>query len=143
MFGWFRKKINPPPAPVQQLPVEPVQPLPVEPFRRQRCSLNAPGDFYTTEQCLACEAPEAEAPELLASLGDGNFTTYFVRQPKTPEEVERACCAVEVCCVSDLRYGGTDRTVIERLGNDPLVCDYVILDGQLVRSDYAPDVTPN
>ena len=92
MFGWFRKKRSEPPRP-------------------RRCPLNAPGPFYTTGQCLACEAPEDEAPDLLAPLTGGNYTTYFVRQPRTPEEVERACNAIRVCCVMDLRYGGTDRAI--------------------------------
>ena len=123
MFGWFRKKRSEPP-------------------RTQRCPLNAPGPFYTAGQCLSCEAPEAEAPDLLAPLTDGNCTTYFVRQPQTPEEVEQACNAIRVCCVMDLRYGGRDRAIIERLGNDPQACDYVIRGGQLVRSDKAPDAEP-
>jgi hypothetical protein len=42
----------------------------------------------------------------------------------------------------DLRYGGTDRAVIERLGNDPLACDYFIRDGQFVRSYKTPDAEP-
>jgi hypothetical protein len=86
---------------------------------------------------MACEAPETEAPDLLAPLVDGNLTTYFVRQPETPDEVERACKAIRVCCVEDLRYGGTDRAIIERLGNDPTACDFVFRDGQLVLSEKA------
>ncbi len=46
------------------------------------------------------------------------------------EEIESACCAIEVCCVDALRYGGTDKNIIERLGNDPAHCDYN-LDGKL------------
>ena len=42
----------------------------------------------------------------------------------------------------DLRYGGTDRAIIERLGNDPVACDYVMREGQLVRSDKAPEAEP-
>ncbi len=98
----------------------------------KRCPLNAPGPFYTMGECLACDAPEAEAPDLLAPLTGGNLTTHFVRQPETPEEVERACKAILVCCVMDLRYGGTDRAIIERLGNDPLTCDFVLRDGGVV-----------
>lgn len=142
MFGWFRKKGHTP------LPTPEGEPVPVrQPYRsdagpsvqppRKRCPLNAPGPFYTTGQCLACEAPEAEAPDLLAPLTGGNYTTYFVRQPGTPDEVESACRAIQVCCVEDLRYGGTDRTVIERLGNDSAVCDHVIQDGHIVLSDKA------
>jgi hypothetical protein len=85
-----------------------------------------PGDFYTTGMCTACGAPEADAPDLLAPLGDDNHDTYFVRQPRTPDEVERACRAVEVCCASALRYGGRDPAIIRRLGNDPEYCDHLL-----------------
>jgi uncharacterized protein (TIGR02996 family) len=93
----------------------------------RRCPLNVVGPFYTCGDCLACEAPEGEAPDLLAELRDGNSTTYFVRQPRTAEEIERACRAAEVCCVADLRYGGTDPKIITRLGNDPLYCDHLLV----------------
>jgi hypothetical protein len=118
MFGWFRRK--------KLEPTPPDEPAP------QRCPLNVPGPFYTLGTCLACEAPEYEAPDLLAPLDDNNFTTYFVKQPETPEEIERACNAIRVCCVADLRYGGTDPAIIERLGNDETVCDYTLHNGQLV-----------
>jgi uncharacterized protein (TIGR02996 family) len=92
----------------------------------QRCPLNVAGPFYTRGECLACEAPEHEAPDLLAPLANGNYTTYFVRQPRTAAEVDRACRAAQVCCVDDLRYGGTDPKIITRLGNDPHFCDYLL-----------------
>ena len=34
--------------------------------------------------------------------------------------------AARVCCVSAVRYGGQDREIIAKLGNDPAVCDYVV-----------------
>jgi len=92
-----------------------------------RCPLNAPGPFYTCGECLFCGAPEAEAPDLLAELSEGNLTTYFVRQPRTAEEIERACRAALVCCVDDLRYGGTDPKIITRLRNNPEVCDHLLV----------------
>jgi hypothetical protein len=51
--------------------------------------------------------------------------------------VERACRALEVCCLCDLRYGGQDLAIIERLGNSPIYCDYVLRDGSLVLSELA------
>lgn len=75
----------------------------------RRFERNVPGPFYTTGDCLACAAPEYEAPDLLAPLEGGNHDTYFVRQPETPEEVEKACRALEVCCVAALRYEGPTR----------------------------------
>ena len=97
--------------------------------RHVRFPKNVAGPFYTTGTCLACAAPEAEAPELLAPLSDDNYETYFVRQPSTPEETEKACRAIEVCCVAALRYGGEDPAIIRRLGNRPEYCDTILRDG--------------
>lgn len=59
-----------------------------------RFEKNVAGDFYTTGDCMACDAPEAEARDLLAPLENDNWDTYFVRQPETAEEIERACRAL-------------------------------------------------
>ena len=91
-----------------------------------RFEKNVPGDFYTTGDCMACEAPESEAPDMLAPLNALNGDTYFVKQPETPEEIERACCALEVCCVAALRYGGKNPAIIRRLGNNPEYCDHLL-----------------
>lgn len=104
---------------------------------------NAVGAFYSTGHqcrdssdpnsqmvwcgdCLACEAPESAAPELLAALKEENIDTYFVRQPATPDETSHAISAAKFCCVAAIRYGGQDRKIIRRLDNDPQLCDYVI-----------------
>jgi len=104
---------------------------------------NVDGPFYTTGHqgratddptsptvwcgdCLWCGAPEAEAPTLFAPFDDTYTNTYFVRQPSTPEELEQAIMSALVCCVFAVRYGGTDREIISKLGNDPNVCDYIV-----------------
>jgi len=87
----------------------------------ERCPKNVPGDFYTTGECLACGLPEHEAPDLLASLAGENYETYFIRQPISPHEVDRACRAAEVCCVDAIRYSGSDPLIRARLG--PEYCD--------------------
>ena len=102
----------------------------------RRFEKNAPGDFYTTGACMWCGAPEQEAPDLLASLDGVNTDTYFVRQPATPEEVECACRAAEVCCAGAIRYGGADPAIIRRLGNDPEYCDRVLPGGPVPRPDW-------
>jgi hypothetical protein len=89
-----------------------------------RFAKNALGPFYTTGGCLACGAPEAEAPELFAPLEGENYGTYFARQPLAPGEVERACRAAEICCVKAVRYGGGEPVIIRRLGNSPEYCDH-------------------
>ena len=83
---------------------------------------NAPGDFYTTGECLACGVPEDEAPECLAALDDSNSDTYFARQPTTPEETEKVCRAAKACCVDAIRYAGKDQNIMKRLGS--AYCDH-------------------
>lgn len=102
---------------------------------------NVPGPFYTTGDCLACDAPEQEAPDLLAPLNGDNHDTYFVRQPKTTREIERACRAIEVCCVVALRYGGTDPNIIRRLGNEPDYCDNLLPGGPIPRPNWLAEQT--
>ena len=106
---------------------------------RHRLHLNAPGDWYTTGDCMACGAPEAEAPELFAPLEGENYETYFLRQPASPTEVERCCKAAAACCLSAVRYGGRMRAIIRALGNNPDVCDYIVAWwGGVVRAWPAP-----
>lgn len=102
----------------------------------RRFEKNVPGPFYTTGDCMTCAAPEQEAPDLLAPLDDGNYDTYFVRQPRTPAEVESACRAIEVCCAAALRYGGADPKIIRRLGNDPEYCDQLLPGGPVPRPEW-------
>lgn len=80
-----------------------------------RFPLNVSGDFYVAdEQCIACEAPEHEAPDLMTHQ-PGSAHCYFYRQPGTAEELDRAIMAVAVGCCGAVRYGGTDPSVIDRL----------------------------
>ena len=84
--------------------------------------------------------PESEAPDLMAPLTDDNYDTYFIRQPKTQEEIEQAIGATEVCCVDAVRYGGQDKKILRRLG--PSICDYLISpNGEVVLNDC--EVTSN
>lgn len=107
---------------------------------------NVAGPFYSLGaqtsdgtwcgECLSCMLPQAEAPDLLAPINDDNSDTYFIRQPQTEEEIERACEAAEVCCVSAIRYGGKNRKIIERLG--PEYCDYEVLRNEETRIRKLP-----
>ena len=127
----------------------------------RRLPKNAAGPFYTTGyqtretdatdgafvwcgDCMQCEAPEAEAPELLAPLDGDNIDTYFLKQPSSQSEIAHACMAARVCCVSALRYGGRDQSIIQLLQNDPEMCDNIVGgDGQLVMTvDADGDLLP-
>jgi hypothetical protein len=87
--------------------------------QHRRYPLNSPGDFYVLDgMCIACTAPEHEAPDLMAHdcAPDRGYHCYFCRQPKTPEELSRAVMAVRVGCCGAVRYGGTDPAILRRLG---------------------------
>jgi hypothetical protein len=65
----------------------------------------------------------------MAALTDENWDTYFVRQPATPDEIEHACRAIQVCCLNALRYAGEDPAIIRRLGNRADYCDQLLPGG--------------
>ena len=90
---------------------------------------NAHGPFYTTGECLSCDMPEKECPSCLAPLDESNSDTYFIRQPETPEEIQAACSAAHVCCVSSIRYAGHDPGIIRLLGNRAEYCDHPLPGG--------------
>ena len=95
---------------------------------------NLEGDFYTTGSkdcdgnwygdCLDCGLPENEAPNLFAPMDDDHVATYFIKQPETEEELQRAIASTEVCCTDAVRYGGKNKKILAQLHPD--VCDYKI-----------------
>jgi hypothetical protein len=94
-------------------------------MRYPPCPGNAPGPFYVEDNnCIACEAPVLEAPDLMDFQGEPDYSHQcrFRRQPETQEELQRAINAVQVCCCGAVRYGGNDKTILDRI-NDPSVCD--------------------
>lgn len=82
----------------------------------QRYPENSPGDFYVENQvCIACGAPEAEAPDLIDHSKTEYGHCYFKKQPRTEDEIDRAINAISVSCISGLRYGGRDEKILKRL----------------------------
>src|SRR5437868_6385687 len=97
--------------------------------RQSRYPLNVSGDFYVLEgMCIACEAPEHEAPDLMGHdpKAFAGYHCYFKQQPRTPEELRRAVMAVAVGCCGAVRYGGTDGVILRELANRGVAdaCDY-------------------
>jgi len=122
----------------------------------RRFPKNVDGPFYTTGgqashkyspdasvvwcgDCLECDAPE-EAPTLFARFDDTYTDTYFIRQPSTPEETEQAVRSARVCFGSAVRYGGTDRDVIAKLGNNLEFCDYIVTESGKLRCMVSADL---
>jgi len=91
-------------------------------YKPERHPLNADGDFFVEyNACLACDAPRAQAPELMAYDSDGQC--YFKRQPQTPDEVENAISAVRVSCIEAVLYEGNDPDIIAKIRQMPCGSD--------------------
>jgi ferredoxin len=65
--------------------------------------LNAPGKYYVTEDCLACEVCVDDAPNIFR-MADGMSHVY--KQPATPEEERQCQEAINTCCVEAIRDDG-------------------------------------
>ena len=68
-----------------------------------------------------------------------------MKQPITPEEVERACRAVLVSCVEAVRYRGRDRNILRRLYDlgTYASCDAVPTELENRVSDHVQKVFPD
>lgn len=92
------------------------------------CPGNAPGPFYVAHNdCLACEAPLHEAPDLMDWGGEPGYTHHcrFHRQPQTEDELAQAVRAIQVCCTLAVRYAGNDKTILDRI-DPPDACDQLL-----------------
>jgi len=65
--------------------------------------LNAPGKYYVTEDCLACQVCVEDAPNIF-SFAEG--MSYVSKQPETPEEEKQCQEAISTCCVAAIRDDG-------------------------------------
>jgi len=76
---------------------------------------NVDGPFFVENgECIACRAPEHEAPDLMAFDEDAGHC-YFEKQPSTPAEWERAIRAVCASCCAAVQYGGDDPAILRRI----------------------------
>jgi hypothetical protein len=88
---------------------------------RRRYPENTPGPFYVErDRCIICLAPEREAPDLMGfAEGTAGRSSeshcFFRKQPRTPDEIDRAVAALRVACCVALRYAGRDPEVLARL----------------------------
>jgi len=82
---------------------------------KERFPKNVAGPFFVANgECIACGAPEHEAPDLMG-FDQEVLHCYFRKQPSTPDELERAIRAVWSSCCGALYYSGNDPAVPGRL----------------------------
>jgi hypothetical protein len=85
---------------------------------------SAPGPFYVIkDHCILCSLPTETAPanirdhERSCTSCPSELTEHCVviRQPETPEELDRMIEVVARSCVAAYRYCGTDPEILRRL----------------------------
>lgn len=73
--------------------------------KSSKWSLNADGQFYVDDQCIACDACVMEAPNFFA-MNDDDGHAYVVKQPTTPAELAECQDALEACPVEAIGSDG-------------------------------------
>ena len=81
---------------------------------RRLAALAARPDSIVPFRALSCGVPLEEAPEVFAWTSD-NGHCVVVRQPKTPESVDRVLSAIAHAEADCIRYRGTDPGIGRRL----------------------------
>ena len=84
---------------------------------------SARGDFYAEEGCcLSCGVPQAVAPDLVGWTDSDSSQCYWIKQPGTPPELERALAVFDGQEVGCHRYAGRDPEIQFRVGWEN--CDF-------------------
>ena len=87
-------------------------------------AVSARGDFYVQESCcLSCGVPQLIAPELVGWTEEKSPSCYWIRQPESPEEVDRAIKIIHTQELGCHRYAGNDPAILERLPGED--CDFL------------------
>jgi hypothetical protein len=71
---------------------------------------------------MSCGVPQAIAPELVGWTEEALPSCYWIRQPETAEEVERAIEIVHAQELGCHRYGGKNPAILGRLPREE--CDF-------------------
>lgn len=80
-------------------------------------------EFYVdSECCMACGVPQAVAPDLVGWTDESTTFCYWIKQPHTADEIDRAVRVLNSQELGCHRYSGTDPQILRRL--DPEDCDY-------------------
>lgn len=84
---------------------------------------SATGDFYVQSQCCtSCGVPQSVAPDLVGWTNEAYPQCYWIKQPQTSDELDRA---VKIILSQELgchRYAGADQAVLRRLSAED--CDH-------------------
>jgi hypothetical protein len=88
--------------------------VPVESENSQAKS--AMGDFYVQPQCcISCGVPQAVAPDLVGWTNEAYPQCFWMKQPQTAEELDRAVKIIHSQELGCHRYSGTDPAILQRI----------------------------
>lgn len=73
--------------------------------KKSKWALNAAGQFYVDDQCIACDACVVEAP-LFFVMNDSDGHAYVKIQPKNAKEIADCLIALESCPVEAIGSDG-------------------------------------
>jgi hypothetical protein len=81
-------------------------------------------DFYVQETCcMSCGVPQEIAPDLVGWTNDDPQQCYWVKQPQTADELERAIKIIQTQEIGCHRYSGSDPAILRRLPAEE--CDHL------------------
>ena len=79
--------------------------------------------FYVEEVCCTqCGVPHSIAPELVGWRDEASGSCYWIRQPETAGEVEKAIKIIHTQELGCHRYSGNDAAILKRLPREE--CDF-------------------
>ena len=64
---------------------------------------------------MSCGVPQSIAPDLVGWVDDESGPCYWIRQPETADELDRAIKILDTQEIGCHRYSGTDPTILKRL----------------------------
>jgi hypothetical protein len=85
---------------------------------------SAVGDFYVQATCcMSCGVPQGIAPDLVGWTNEKLTQCYWLKQPKTPDELDRAIKIIHTQELGCHRYSGKDPAILRRLPAED--CDHL------------------
>ena len=106
-------------------------------------SKSAFGDFYVEETCcMSCGVPQEIAPDLVGWTNEDRQQCYWVKQPQTTDELDRAIQVIHAQEIGCHRYSGSDPGILRRLPAED--CDHLRPDLKLshIRSFSSSGLPP-
>ncbi len=103
---------------------------------------SATGDFYVQAQCCtSCGVPQAVAPDLVGWTNEIYPQCYWIKQPQTSDELDRAIKIIHSQELGCHRYSGTDPAILGRLPAED--CDHIRPDLKLKSQPYFASSGPS